>query len=95
MSDSVSKLRVFLHVLQIVVDNSSAVRCLASTDDNENIVSAGDNGVIHVCSLSLGTAERKLTGHVDTVTTLRLTADNSVLLSGKYLTFYSKSKPLH
>lgn len=58
------------------------MRCLAITEDNETILSAGDNGVIQVCSLSLGTVERQLLGHFDTVTVLKLTADDAILISG-------------
>ena len=67
---------------QIMVEHSSSVRCLAITDNNEIVLSGGEDGVILVCSLSLGCTEKKLSGHFDCVTVIRLSADNSIAVSG-------------
>lgn len=69
-------------MFQIIVDQSSIVHCLEITSDNDTILSAGMDGIIHVCSLSLGSIEKKLNGHSDTVTSLNLSADDSILVSG-------------
>ena len=66
-----------------MVEHSSSVRCLAITENNETILSGGDDGVILVCSLSLGTTEKKLCGHFDCVTVIRLSYDNNIAVSGK------------
>ena len=65
-----------------MVEHSSSVRCLAITDNNEIVLSGGEDGVILVCSLSLGCTEKKLSGHFDCVTVIRLSADNSIAVSG-------------
>ena len=65
-----------------MVEHSSAVRCLAITDNNETILSGGEDGVILVCSLSLGSTEKKLCGHIDFVTVIKLSFDNSIAVSG-------------
>ena len=70
------------HLFQIMVEHSSSVRCLAITDNNEIVLSGGEDGVILVCSLSLGCTEKKLSGHFDCVTVIRLSADNSIAVSG-------------
>ena len=65
-----------------MVEHSSAVRCLAITDNNETILSGGEDGTILVCSLSLGSTEKKLCGHFDIVTVIKLSFDNSIAISG-------------
>jgi len=67
---------------QILVDHTTAVRAIELTSDADFIISAGDDGAIHVSSVNLGSVERKLVGHYDRVTCLKLTADDVILVSG-------------
>lgn len=65
-----------------MVEHSSSVRSLAITENNETILSGGEDGIILVCSLSLGTTEKKLCGHFESVTVIRLSFDNVIAVSG-------------
>jgi len=68
--------------LQVLVGHDDIISCVAITDNNQSVVSGSrDNGLL-VWNLSTGTVEQELLGHSDQVTTVKVSKDGSIAISG-------------
>ena len=67
----------------MLVEHSAEVSCAVVSDGNEHVVSGSHDERLLVWGLSTGAVEHHLVGHHDVITTVQVTKDASIAVSGK------------
>ena len=68
---------------QVLAGHDDIVSCVTIADHNRNIISGSHDKTLIVWNLSTGEIEQTLKGHTDIITSAKMTADGSIVVSGK------------
>ena len=69
---------------QVLAGHDDIVSCVTIADHNRNVISGSHDKTLIVWNMSTGEIEQTLKGHTDIVTSAKMTADGSIVVSGMY-----------
>lgn len=72
----------------MLVEHEDVVSCVGVTDGNQYVISGSYDKRLLVWCLDTGEVEHQLIGHTDHVTSVKITRDGTIAISGLLPLFY-------